>query len=75
MARVLDPNVTSEEKLAKAWFQNDCGDEKCKEHRLAAALLVIRGGKEHVDYAEMVRIIDYSENRRPRSHEKGKSVK
>ncbi len=57
--------MTPEEKLAEAWFQNDCGDEKCKERRLAAALLVIRGGKEHVDYAEMVRIIDYSENRHP----------
>ena len=42
------------EDLARTCRENACGDEDCERTRLAAALLVLHGGKEHLEYARLV---------------------
>lgn len=44
----------AEQRLVEAWRQNSCEIHGCVSQRLEAALLVIRGGKTHSQYAQIV---------------------
>jgi hypothetical protein len=40
--------------LLQSWSENKCGDEKCEQYRLEAAIKVLHGAKMHRHFAEMV---------------------
>jgi len=42
------------DSLAKAWFQNLCGDEECQQYRLTAAIAVLTGKTIHKELADKI---------------------